>query len=118
MMEPKRPRTYVVTVDDDEQCEKQSCDDWDLPDHRREGTRIQNRRSIPFGSRAEVPTPQEDKAGPVEYSRLGLVGWIAYWSLGNCAVSVKIIVGLIRKLNLTENVFETVGYQGLALGCQ
>ena len=35
-------------------------------------------------------------------------GWIAYWSLGNCALAVKIIVGLIRKLNLTESVFETL----------
>ena len=31
-----------------------------------------------------------------------------YWSLGNCALDVKIIVGLIRKLNLTESVFETL----------
>ena len=61
----------------------------DLADHRREATRIQNRRSTPLGSRAEVPTPQEGKAGPLEHSRLGLVGWIAYWSLGNCALAVK-----------------------------
>ena len=49
---------------------------------------------------------QEGKVGPLEHSRLGLVGWIVYWSLGNCALAVKIIVGLIRKLNLTESVFE------------
>ena len=36
------------------------------------------------------------------------VGWIAYWSLGNCALAVKIIVGLIRKLNLTESVSEAL----------
>jgi hypothetical protein len=76
VMEPKRARTHPATSDDDEECEKQSCDDWDLPDHRREATRIQNRRSIPLGSRGEVPTPQEGKAGPLEHSRLGLVGWI------------------------------------------
>ncbi len=46
VMEPKRARTHVATVDDDEECEKQSCDDWELPDHRREATHIQNRRSI------------------------------------------------------------------------
>ncbi len=62
VMEPKRARTHPATADDDEECEKQSCDDWDLPDHRREATRIQNRRSIPLGSRGEVPTPQEGKA--------------------------------------------------------
>ncbi len=41
VMEPKRARTLAATADDDEECEKQSCDDWDLPDHHREATRIQ-----------------------------------------------------------------------------
>ena len=108
VMEPKRARTLPATADDDEECEKQSCDDWDLPDHRREATRIQNRRSIPLGSRGEVPTPQEGKTGPLEYSHLGLVGWIAYWSLGNSALALKIIVGLIRKLDMTDSVFEAL----------
>jgi len=70
VMEPKRARTLPATADDDEECEKQSCDDWDLPDHRREATRIQNRRSIPLGSRGEVPTPQEGKAG-----RWSILAW-------------------------------------------
>jgi len=46
VMEPKRVRTHADTVDDDEECEKQSSDDWDLPDHRREATRVQNHHSI------------------------------------------------------------------------
>jgi hypothetical protein len=108
VMEPKRVRTHAITVDDDEECEKQSCDDWDLPDHRREATRIQNHRSIPLGSRGEVPSPQEGKTGPMEHSRLGLVGWITYWSLGNSAIALKIIVGLIRKLDMTDSVFEAL----------
>jgi hypothetical protein len=57
VMEPKRARTHADTAEDDEECEKQSCDDWDLPDLRRQSTRIQNHRSIPLGSRLEVPTP-------------------------------------------------------------
>jgi len=60
VMEPKRPRTQSATADDDE-CEKQSWEDMDITDYRREVTRIQNRRSIPLGSRGEVPTPQEGK---------------------------------------------------------
>ncbi len=36
------------------------------------------------------------------------MGWIVYWSLGNCTLTVKIIVGLIRKLNLTDSVFEAL----------
>ena len=74
-MEPKRARTHAATADDDEECEKQSCDDWDLPDHRREATRIQNRRSIPLGSRGEVPTPQEGKTGRVRWIILGWGLW-------------------------------------------
>jgi hypothetical protein len=35
---------------------------------------------------------------PLEHSRLGLVGLIAYWSLGNSVLALKIIVGLIRKV--------------------
>jgi hypothetical protein len=108
VMEPKRARTHAATADDDEECEKQSCDDWELPDHRREATHIQNRRSIPLGSRGEVPTPEEGKTGPLEHSRLGLGGWITYWSLGNSALSLKIIVGLIRKLDMTDIVFEAL----------
>jgi hypothetical protein len=73
VMEPKRARTHAATADDDEECEKQSCDDWELPDHRREATRIQNRRSIPLGSLGEVPTPQEGNAGP-----LSILGWILW----------------------------------------
>jgi hypothetical protein len=106
VLEPTRARKHAASAHDDKNCGSQSSDDWDLADYRRETTRIQNRRSTPLGSRGEVPTPQEGKTGQLEHSRLGLVGWIAYWSLGNCAPDVKIIVGLIHKLNLTESVFE------------
>ena len=80
----------------------------DLTDHRRETTRIQNHRSVAIGSREDVPTPQKGQSVPLEHSRLGLVGWITYWSLGNSALALKIIVGLIRKLDMTDNVFETL----------
>ncbi len=103
LLQTKRGRTHATTDNDHEECDKKSSDDWDLADYRREVTLIQNRRSTPLGSHTEVSTPQESKTGP-----LGLVGWIVYWSLGNCALDVKIIVGLIRKLNLTESVFETL----------
>jgi hypothetical protein len=115
-MEPQRDRTHAATADDEEECEKQSCDEWDLADHRREATRIQNRRSIPLGSRGEVPTPQEGKADPLEHSHLGLVGWIGYWSLGNSALAIKIIVGLIRKLDMTERVRGTDTHSNDARG--
>ena len=50
-----------------------------------------------------------------------ILNWVLWdgWCTGvlkNCALAVKIIVVLIRKLNLTENVFETVGYQAQSLG--
>ena len=68
LLQAKRDRTHATTANDHEECDKKSSDDMDLADHRREATRIQNRRSIPLGSRGEVPTPQEGKAGPLEHS--------------------------------------------------
>jgi hypothetical protein len=98
----------ATTANDHEECDEQSSGDMDIADYRRETARIQKRRSVALGSREDVPTPQKGQAGPLEHPRLGLVGWIAYWSLGNCALDVKIIVGLIRNLNLTESVSETL----------
>jgi hypothetical protein len=76
-MEPKRARTHATTANDHEECDKKSSDDMDLADHRREATRIQNRRSVPLVSRAEVPTPEEDKAGPLSILAWGLPEWVA-----------------------------------------
>jgi hypothetical protein len=73
VMEPKRPRTHTTAADDDEECENQSWEDWDLPDHRRETTHIQTRRSIPLDSRGEVPTPPEGKVGPLERATFCIV---------------------------------------------
>jgi hypothetical protein len=69
---------------------------------------IQKWRSVALGSREDVPTPQKGQTGPLDHPRLGFVGRIVYWSLGNCALVVKIIVELIRNLNLTESVSETL----------
>ncbi len=72
LLQAKRTRTHDTTANDHEECDKKSSDDMDLADHRREATRIQNRRSIPLGSRGEVPTPQEGKAGPLSILAWGL----------------------------------------------
>jgi hypothetical protein len=72
LLQAKRARTHATTANDHEECDKKSSDDMDLADHRREATRIQNRRSIPLGSRGEVPTPQEGKAGPWSILAWGL----------------------------------------------
>jgi hypothetical protein len=79
VMEPKRARSHAATAHENEDCEKQSSDDWNLADYRREAARIQNHRSVAIGSR-------EAQWCPLDHSRLGLVGWIAYWSIGNCGL--------------------------------
>ena len=53
MMEPKRARTHAVTTDDDEECEKQSCDDWELPDHSLPSICLSSK--ILFGEEKKVP---------------------------------------------------------------
>jgi hypothetical protein len=93
VMEPKRARINATTADDHEECDEQSSGDMDIADYRREVARIQKRRPVALDSREDGPTPQKGQADPLEHPRLGLVGWIAYWSLGNCALAVKIIVG-------------------------
>ena len=56
LLQVKRDRTHATTVNDHDECDKKSSDDWDLADYRREFTHIQNHLSVPLGSRAEVPT--------------------------------------------------------------
>jgi len=49
--------------------------------------------NVALDSREET-TPKKGKTVPLDHFRLGLVGWIVYCSLGNCTLTVKIIVGL------------------------
>ena len=43
------------------------------------------------------------------HTRLGLVGWISYWSCGDSAQTVIILVVLIKSLGLTELVSDALG---------
>ncbi len=84
-------------------------DNCDLSDHRREGTRVQNRRNVQVGSRDNQQKPRLDKDGFLYHTRLGLVGWISYWYYGDAAVVVVILVALINTLGLTELVSDAIG---------
>ena len=84
-------------------------DNWDLIVHRREATRVQNRRNVQVGSRENQPTPRTGKDGFLNHTRLGLVGWISYWSCGDSAQVVIILVVLIKSLGLTELVSDALG---------
>jgi hypothetical protein len=46
--------------------------------------------------------------GFLHHTRLGLVGWITYWCLGDSALTVDIIVALIKTLGLTELVSDAL----------
>ena len=73
---PKRPRT------DDDSSDAHDLlaefDNWDLRDHRREGTRVQYRRNVQVGSRDNQQKPRTDKDGFLHHTCLGLIGWISY----------------------------------------
>jgi hypothetical protein len=45
----------------------------------------------------------------MHHTRLGLVGWISYWCLGDSALTVDILVVLINTLGLTELVSDVLG---------
>jgi hypothetical protein len=67
--QPKRARSDADTGDAHEILTE--VDNWDLRDHHREGTRVQNRRNVQVGK------SHPGKDGFLLHTCLGLVGWIA-----------------------------------------
>ncbi len=106
-LQPKRARTHADAGDAHEMLAE--VDNWDLRDHRREGTRVQNRRNVQVGSRDNQQKPRTGKDGFLLHTRLGLVGWIAYWCCGDAALTVVILIALINTLGLTELVSDALG---------
>jgi hypothetical protein len=106
-LQPKKTRTHADAGDAHEMLAE--VDNWDLRDHHREGTRVQNRRNSQVGSRDNQQKPRTGKDGFLLHTRLGLVGWIAYWSCGDAALAVVILVPLINTLGLTELVSDALG---------
>jgi hypothetical protein len=91
-LQPKRPRTDDDAGDAHEVVAE--VENWDLRDHRQQATRVQNRRNIQLGSRQNQTKTRSGTDGFLHHTRLGLVGWIAYWCLGDSALTVDIIVVL------------------------
>ena len=106
-LQPKRARTHDDAGDAHQVLAE--VDNWDLSVHRREATRVQNRRNVQVGSRENEPAPRTGKDGFLNHARLGLVGWISYWSSGDSAQAVIILVALIKSLGLTELVSDALG---------
>jgi hypothetical protein len=105
-LQPKRPRTDDDAGDAHEVLAE--VENWDLRDHRQQATRVQNRRNVQLGSRQNQAKPRAGTDGFLHHTRLGLVGWIAYWCLGDSALAVDIIVALIKTLGLTELVSDAL----------
>jgi hypothetical protein len=78
------PGTRVHTHDDTDDSHDMhtEVDEWDLRDFHRETTLVQTRRNVEVGSHKNQPTSRTGKDGFLCHTRLGLVGWIAYWCLG------------------------------------
>ena len=53
--------------------------------------------------------PRTGTDGFLHHMRLGLVGWISYWCLGDSGLAVDILVALINTLGLTELVSDALG---------
>jgi hypothetical protein len=106
-LQPKRARTDDETADAHEMIAE--FDDWDLRDHRRQATRVQNRPNVHVGSRDNQQKSSTGKDGFLHHTRLGLVGWIQYWYCGDTALVVVILVVLINTLGLTDLVSDVLG---------
>ena len=105
-LHPKRARTHDAAGDAHEVIGE--VENWDLRDHRQQETRVQNRRNVQVGSRQNQAQPRAGTDGFLHHKRLGLVGWIAYWCLGDSALAGDIIVALIKTLGLTELVSDAL----------
>ncbi len=80
----------------------------DLRDHRQQTTHVQNRRNVQVGSRNNQSKPRTGTDGFLCHTRLGLVGWISYWCLGDSALTVDTLVTLTNTLGLTELVSDAL----------
>ena len=101
-LQPKGARTCDDAGDAHEMIAE--VDIWDLSVHRREATRVQNRRNVALRSLHNQPKPHTGKDGFLFHVRLGLVGWIAYWCNGDSALAVGVVVALINMLDVKEFV--------------
>jgi hypothetical protein len=102
-LQPKRVHTHDDAGDAHEVLTE--VDNWDLSVHRREATRVQNRRDTQVGSRENQPTPRTGKDGLLNHTRLVLVGWISYWSCGDSAQAVIILVSYLSHRKWYRIVF-------------
>jgi hypothetical protein len=93
-MHPKRVRTDDDAGDAHEMLAE--VENWDLRDHRQQATRVQNHRNVQVGSLQNQAKPRTGTDDFLHHTHLGLVGWIAYWCLGDSALAVDIIVALIK----------------------
>ena len=96
---PKRART---AEQDDEPTE--AVAEWDLSTFRREFTRVSGRRNIAITDRQCCRETRRGKYNFLNHPRLGLLGWMAYWSHGVQSIVVTMIVDLIKELGLTQQV--------------
>jgi hypothetical protein len=80
-LHPKRARSHDDAGDAHEMLAE--VDNWDLRVHRREVTRVQNRRNVKLGSLHNQQKPRTGKDGFLHHTRLGLVGWISYECSGS-----------------------------------
>jgi len=97
----KRARQPDAAEEEDDDGEK-SSHEWDLADYRREAKRVENRRAIELGSAENVKEVRRGDMGSLSHPRLGLVGWVSYWSRGSKQLAVNIIVSLCKRLDLVE----------------
>ena len=100
VLDPKRPRTHTIEEDGP----TLELDGMDLADHRREATRVMNRRTIEIGSKEHERELRTGKDGYLHHGRTGLVGAVAYWALGSTALAVIMIVALIVHLKVVDKV--------------
>ncbi len=106
-LQPKR--THTDDDDGDSHDVLTEFDNCHLSVHHREATLVQKRRNVQVRSSDNQQKPHTVKDRFLHHNRLGLVGWISYWCLGDSALAVDILVALINTLGVTEFVSDSLG---------
>ena len=93
-----------IDADAEKEDEIENVGEWTVADHCCEASRVQNCRNEKLGSRHEASNYRTGSLGYLQHPCLGLLGWVSYWSRGHKGSAVLMIVQLILKLGLSDEV--------------
>uniref|UniRef100_A0A7S0LLL5 Uncharacterized protein n=1 Tax=Coccolithus braarudii TaxID=221442 RepID=A0A7S0LLL5_9EUKA len=107
ILNPKKARTEPAAEAADDEGTTAETEDWDLADHRREETRVRNRRAVELRLCESVRELRTGKLGYLHHARLGLL-WVLF-PIGHLGpwvwLSSCLLQGVEQDVDLIRYVF-------------